>query len=370
MKKEIRSLTGVRGIAALYVACYHFQGVFQLNPDPLFLGFIQRGYSSVDLFFILSGFVMALSSKKLFEEGVSGSAFMTFMKRRFARIYPVYIFFTILYFGYIFKLKGWAAFSINLLLLQVVVPHTEYIIGPSWSLSAEWLAYLCFPFLLLLVYKFRSNKWAIACLLMSFGILTFVSLNNSTAINGFEPLPSLGGPLDRFRGFSALLRCFSEYIIGIVLYKIYAEYYLKYSKYYHYAALPAALLILLFLFIPNTDVVIVFLFAVLIFSSSTDTGVVAKFLGSAPIYFLGEISYSLYVMHELVLRMIKYLYKHQLSGSHITIVSATIIVLLLLLLSYLSYRFIEIPSRDYLRKKLEDRPGGRAEKAAPLLTGS
>lgn len=310
---------------------------------------------------------MALSSKKLFENGFNGAGFMTFMKRRFARIYPVYLFFLVLYFGYVFKFKAWGAFLINLLLLQVAIPRTEYIIGPSWSLSAEWIAYLCFPFLLLLVYKFKGNRWTIGCLLASFGIIAFVSLNNSTFLNGFEPLPDIAGPLDRFRGFSALLRCFSEYIIGIFLYKIYSEYYPKYSKYYHYPAIPAALLTVLCLFIPNSDMALVFLFAVLIFASSTDTGVVAKFLGWTPIYFLGEISYSLYVMHELGLRIIKYIYKHKFPDSSINIISASLIVLLLIAISYLSYKFIEIPVRDYLRKRLEGEPGNRMGKAtAPV----
>ena len=65
-------------------------------------------------------------------------------------------------------------------------------------------------------------------------------------------------------------------------------------------------------------------FAVLIFSCSTDTGVVAKFLGWGPVYFLGEVSYSLYLVHEIVDRTDKYVFKHHFSGSYYTPVNVCI----------------------------------------------
>src|ERR1700742_1446435 len=128
MKKEIRSLTGVRGLAALFVACYHFLEPFHPDWPPLFLNFIKHGYNSVDLFFVLSGFVMSLSSKKLFDGGVTGKGYGTFMKRRFARIFPIYIVLTVLYFILKFKLKGWGSFVINLTLLQILFPGVDGIV--------------------------------------------------------------------------------------------------------------------------------------------------------------------------------------------------------------------------------------------------
>src|ERR1700744_2014202 len=133
MRKEIRSLTGVRGLAALFVACYHFLEPFNPNWPPLFSNFIRHGYNAVDLFFILSGFVMSLSSKKLFDGGITGHGYGTFMKRRFARIYPIYFVLTVVYFILKLKLKGWISFAINLTLLQILFPFADGIIGPSWS---------------------------------------------------------------------------------------------------------------------------------------------------------------------------------------------------------------------------------------------
>ena len=352
MKKEIRSLTGVRGIAALYVACYHFLEPFNAHWNPLFLHFTQHGYNSVDLFFILSGFVLTLSSKKLFDNGFSTKPYGTFMKRRFARIFPIYVVLTVIYFILKFKLKGWDAFFINLTLLQILFPNTEGIVGPSWSLSAEWIAYLLFPLFLFFVYRVRNKFWPIVTLLTGFIILFIVARTNSEWMNGFQPLPRINGPLDRFRQLAALLRCFSEYIIGITLYFLYAKYHPKYSKYYHYPSIPAALLIIVCLFIHNSDLVLVLGFAMLVFSCSTDTGIVARFLGWQPIYFLGEVSYSLYLIHEIVDRTLKYYYKHHYTGSYLNAPVILTYLTAIIFLSYLGYRFVEVPAREYLRRKL------------------
>src|SRR5947209_6333252 len=65
--KEIKTLTGLRGVAATVVMLYHFSYSEQMNS---FL--IGRGYLAVDLFFVLSGFVMALSYGHLFAGRIPG----------------------------------------------------------------------------------------------------------------------------------------------------------------------------------------------------------------------------------------------------------------------------------------------------------
>ena len=354
MKKEIKSLTGIRGLAALYVAFYHFLEPFNKTTQYNVRNFLKHGYNSVDMFFILSGFVMTLSSKKLFDGVITRHNYMLFMKRRFARIYPIYLVLTLITFALVFKFREINRLLINLLLLQIL-PTFKSIVGPSWSLSAEWLAYLCFPFFVMFVYKYSSRTWDVICWILSFSLLLFVSLNNSNFLNGFQKLPHLNGSLDRFLGFSAILRCFSEYLMGIAIYKIFTKYKIKYFKYYHYTALPSFFLIIILLFLPNNDIVLVFLFCVLIFSLSTDTGVIAQLLSSAPIYFLGEISYSLYLIHAILVRADKNLYKRLLiyDIQYLNVINVVIFFIALILFSYIGYKFVEIPSRNFLRKKLE-----------------
>ena len=350
MKREIKSLTGLRGIAALYVATYHFFEPFDKGLQFYVLNFIRHGYISVDMFFILSGFVITLSSKKLFDISTNSSNYLLFIKRRIARIYPIYLIVTIIAFALLFKFKGIEIFFMNIFLLQIFTP-LDYIIESSWSLSVEWLAYLIFPFLLSIVYRYPQKKWTIICVFTSFCILLFISLNNSNFLNGFRALPELNGPLDRFMGISAILRCFSEYIFGIAIFKIYEKYKHNYSKYFNYIAIICSLSLIILLSLPNTDLLIVFLFGILILSLSTDQGIVANFFSSPILYFLGEISYSLYLIHPVLLRVDRFVYKKLLINNEVYIGSTFFISIILI--SYLSYRFIEVPSRDFFRNKLK-----------------
>ena len=65
MAADIRALTGVRGIAAIVIVIYHF-GKFRLYPDSMVWG-VPGGYLVVDMFFMLSGYVMAYVYRETFE---------------------------------------------------------------------------------------------------------------------------------------------------------------------------------------------------------------------------------------------------------------------------------------------------------------
>src|SRR5258708_79262 len=93
-QSEIRAMTGLRGVAAMMVAIYH------INPEiiaPSGVGrVVSKGYLWVDLFFILSGFVLALNYAQAFARGWSARAWIDFLMRRVARVYPLY---AVLVFG-------------------------------------------------------------------------------------------------------------------------------------------------------------------------------------------------------------------------------------------------------------------------------
>src|SRR5258707_7540721 len=94
--REIRSLTGMRGVAALAVVLYHLD----LGQDDtgLVQHIIHHGYLAVDLFFVLSGFIMALTYSHVFVERFNINKYWKFLNHRIARIYPLYIFSTLLCF--------------------------------------------------------------------------------------------------------------------------------------------------------------------------------------------------------------------------------------------------------------------------------
>lgn len=71
--KELRGLTSLRGIAALYVVVYHFSNTIAHTQNLNFKALVPRGHIAVDLFFVLSGFVMAYTYAADFRQhGISG----------------------------------------------------------------------------------------------------------------------------------------------------------------------------------------------------------------------------------------------------------------------------------------------------------
>src|SRR6266851_7441479 len=152
MAKDIRSLTGIRGAAATRVILYHVHERDEFHGALKTL--LLHGYLAVDLFFLLSGFVMALSYGRLATAGWSFSSYKTFLMHRFGRIYPLYFVMTCAIAVTI--IAGWSrAFPIpnlgpiflaNIALIQAWLSITS-IDTPAWSISTEFAAYLLFPVL-------------------------------------------------------------------------------------------------------------------------------------------------------------------------------------------------------------------------------
>src|SRR6188768_1996982 len=83
--EAIPGLTGLRGIGALWVLLFHWAGLRQWGREAPVLGF---GYLGVDLFFLLSGFV--LTHVYLRRLSLDWASYRQFLLLRFARIYPLY----------------------------------------------------------------------------------------------------------------------------------------------------------------------------------------------------------------------------------------------------------------------------------------
>ena len=78
-RRVFHALDGMRGIAAVFVAMRHTAFFHKLG--------IPGGYMAVDLFFVLSGFVIAHAYERRFEQGLSAGRFMAL---RYVRLWPVY----------------------------------------------------------------------------------------------------------------------------------------------------------------------------------------------------------------------------------------------------------------------------------------
>ena len=214
---EIRPLTGVRGVAASVVMLYHY---FLDNHD--FSMRIGRGYLAVDLFFVLSGFVMALSYGHLFGGRVSPATYGGFLIKRLARVYPLLVVVTaVALVKYLLDFSGSARLAYpgygprdlaaGLLMVQGWGLGYISMPGATWSISTEFFAYLIFP---LLIFVSMSPRGYLCALLVAVSVLGILLCATS-------PYGS-GGPLDITSRDSLfpLIRCLSGFCLGLVAYRL------------------------------------------------------------------------------------------------------------------------------------------------------
>ncbi|GGO22369.1 acyltransferase family protein [Deinococcus humi] len=170
MKAELRTLTGLRFMAALWVFLFHVDLRWPLDLPPFLAGVVGAGDVGVTLFFMLSGFILAYA----YSDGFGGPRLerMAFWRARFARIYPLYA------ASLLLALPLWVAMSYpaGLQSLQQVIQvilttmtsfglvHTWFpsmafmLHGGAWSLACEAFFYLCFPFLLPHLLRLSSRQ--------------------------------------------------------------------------------------------------------------------------------------------------------------------------------------------------------------------
>ena len=87
-KKVINSIQFLRGFAAFVVVFYHIGGYIKKNfPVDFFGDFFGFGFAGVDLFFVISGFIIHFTSKQYFGKP---DYLLEYLKKRFFRVFPIY----------------------------------------------------------------------------------------------------------------------------------------------------------------------------------------------------------------------------------------------------------------------------------------
>ena len=357
-KSEIRALTGLRGVAATYVVFYHLHA-YELCRGPV-SAILRHGYLAVDLFFVLSGFVMALTYGRYFERGFSRKAYYKFLGRRIARVYPLYFLLTLIYFG-VSRIHNQVPVGLstlkqvfaNLLLIQSWGIATS-IIGPGWSISTELAAYVVFP-VLTAVYLFSPRRRAIVA--GAFCCLLLVAMAELPA--HLIHVVRYRGPMDitEETSYAPVLRCILEFILGLLAWRISRMSRVQEMRHsWPLAIVVVAMLGLLA--VPGADIGIILLLPILIVGLSSDRPVIARALGASIPHWLGEISYSVYLVHGLLLREQRRTLL-VLETHHIPYPGWACVAVLLaavLGLAHLTYSFVEKPGRNLARRILEPTP--------------
>jgi peptidoglycan/LPS O-acetylase OafA/YrhL len=347
-RPEIKPLTGIRGIAALYVVVYHLNGFgapASMRIGGLMRPLVDHGYLAVDLFFVLSGYVMALSYGEMVRVW-DGRSYVRFLIRRIARVYPLYILITLsaaVLIAIGVSHEPMPDLGIEVFWNALMVQGWGFghsLDAPAWSVSTEWAAYLLFP-LLATATLFGPRHSAVAAAAISCVTVTILAI---------FPFGS-EGPLDIWGPGTAVARCVAEFSLGLISFRL-----SHHPRVRAWASHPASAgsltaAIVLLLMIPRSDLAVAALLPPFILTLGVGRGPVQAVLASRPAVLAGELSYAIYLMHARFVRFRDVLEARlaPLLGSLAPVITVVVVYAALLLTAWLAYRYIEKPARGWVR---------------------
>lgn len=328
--KRIAAIDGLRAFAFALVFIYH-----------AFPTYFSGGFIGVDIFFVISGYVITQS---LIRDGIK---FKLFYIRRFFRIIPpvipvlLFVLFVKLFDINIVSLEEalYALFSIMNWVRVFEITDGSYV-GHFWSLSIEEQFYLFWPLVLLSFMKFNNKLIICLLLVIIFTIIQlsmfYIGVDFNRIYNGTDTRISqilIGCSLcflNKKYQFNSLIA--SICLISLILFGIFID---KYSSFYISFGIP----------------LIAILSAFIILHMANDKSFLHKIFEQKLILWGGSRSYALYLWHYPVLGICFQLGSEYSIRPLISVIIATIITTLF---SEISYRYLEKPSRN-MRLRIEDR---------------
>jgi len=353
--RRIDELESFRGLAALLVVFFHMP---KWN-DFLSANFFRNGYLMVPLFFVLSGFVISSAYGNRLASGIELARFQFL---RFGRLYPVHILFLTIFliiefmkliaqnmYGMESNLPPFTrnsigAFIENIFLISAIIPYNPTTFNyPAWSISVEFYTYLLFGFTVL-----RFRRW------MNYAFFALSALSMAAIVTGMT------------FGMGDLLSCLFGFFLGCL-----TELLVRRRPFAAPDWLPDGLCLILMLFLmlktdEHWDFVIYFVSAALIYALvHARAGLAKRVLQHRLLVWLGTISYSLYMSHAaiqwFVAQIVRVVFhRPQIIDDegrlvpHLNLfeaaVATTVVILLVIAVSALCYRYVEKPMREVSRR--------------------
>ena len=345
--ETIRPLTALRFFAAAWVVLFAFWPRLDVSFTPQI---VSKGYLGVEVFFILSGFILSHVYLPAAESG--RFRYGAFLKARLARIYPLHLIClaTIGALATAAVLLG-RDIDPNILSMPSLLPNLLLVHAwglapvsgwnhPSWSISAEWFAYLAFPAFAWVTIRLRKRPEAALAAAL---VLVF-------ALNALF-LKFAGFPLTKATYAWGALRIVPCFALGCALYLVWRSGAVQSRT----AALVGALFFGAALVfgaqadLPDPVLVTLGGGLILFLAALSSTG--SKALSHPVLVYLGEISYSIYMVHTLW----DLIFVNGLSSAlHLETKQLPLGIWLVLLagvipLAAASYHLIEKPARERVR---------------------
>ncbi len=368
IKTELLPLTSLRFISAFWVLIFHVNSRWSLNlPQPID-NIISQGPLGMSIFFILSGFVLGYT---YFDKEPTRD-YKSFLIKRFARIYPVYILISFLTLPFLVipqvatdeigtvahVLTYLLVVILNIFLLQAWFPSlfNYWIDGGTWSLSVECFFYALFPYILFVLKPLSLDR--LKQLLLIFYILSLIP-----GLVFISPLV----PKVLFATVYALpIYRLPEFIIGVITAIIFIttrERPAAKSVPDRYKLILVTIGLLTYLsvyakafpqiYVIHNFVAIPAIATIVYYCASISKGYIYRILADRVFVMLGKISYSFYLVQSIPLLFIET--NHRMLAQYFPFISnyylLTLVVFAITLLgSAITYYSIENPLRKFIVK--------------------
>jgi peptidoglycan/LPS O-acetylase OafA/YrhL len=353
---RFKAVDGLRGIAAFTIAFFWHYIHFGLPEHPLgLIAYWPHHYSwiMVDLFFVLSGFIFFnLYGKRVASGSLSAKNFFIF---RFSRLYPLHwlmllvviitkVFrkYTIGVTFFVFHNNDFPMLIQNILLIQNGWLQTKLSFnGPAWSISIEIMMYLLF--FIAFHYLGNGKRGIIACLF-------FIVLGLIINFSGWN-IPFFNIPISR-----GLMGFFMGCIVGKILY-----YYKNNTKarvllvrfcVFAFLILTVLPIIYDYSVLGNWGIVYSLIYFPLLLLISLEVGILSKLLSFRLFVYLGEISYSIYLIvypFQFIVRTVDEYFHLSINYSNVYFFIA--FTLSVIFISHIVHYYYEKPIQNYIRKK-------------------
>ncbi|MET0183478.1 MAG: acyltransferase, partial [Caulobacterales bacterium] len=292
---RLQSMEGWRGLAALFVVIYHVDIAHIFFHQP----WLRNGVPILELFFVISGFVLALGFRDRIRDE---RGFWSFIVRRFGRIWPLHLamlgLLLLLPLMRMFVGNGGEVWSSNLeagtlpihaLLLQTWGQGESWTDWnfPAWTLSAEIVAYVVMA-VIVLISPNAKMRWLLSiATIIAAGTVFQIELAESPIFN----VPTIA-------------RCLTGFFVGFLLFDVWQRYPIKTARtaaILEITAVVFAISVLFFRFYGPAYFTYHAAAAFLVYVFAFDRGPISKALTNKPLLWLGSRSFSIYIFHGVVL---------------------------------------------------------------------